>query len=146
MALTKIKGQNFRVFEGDPAAAVVEATNCTVTISGSTEDSSTKDSEAGFAQETITEKSWQVQVESFDASAARIKALLSRMLALTAIDIGFDQTATTAGSQNRTPVGAPFARSGKALLTDLSIVANNRQTITVTEQYTGNGALSADQS
>lgn len=140
MALTKIKGQNFRAFIG--GTAVPEATSCSVTISGSMEDSSTKDSENGFVQEQMTEKSWNVQVDSVDASVATLKALLSRMLSMAAVTVGFDQTETTAGSQNRTAAEADFARSGSAYLTDLSIQANNRTTITISQQYTGTGALS----
>lgn len=140
MSLTKIKGQNFRVFEEQ--SAVVEAQSCQVTITGNMEDATTKDSEGGFMQEQMTEKSWQVQVDHVDASAARIKALLTRMKAMANVAVGFDQTTTTAGTQNRTKANAPFARQGNALLTDLSIQANDRTTITITEQYTGNGALS----
>ena len=139
MSLTKIKGQNFRVFEEQ--SAVVEAQSCQVTITGNMEDATTKDSEGGFTQEQMTEKSWQVQVDHVDASAARIKALLTRMKAMANVAVCFDQTTTTAGTQNRTKANAPFARQGNALLTDLSIQANDRTTITITEQYTGNGAL-----
>ena len=140
MALTKIKGQNFRVFEG--GAAVNEAVNCSVTIQGSTEENTTKDSEGGFMQEQIVEKSWQVQVEHVDASATKLKALLTRIKSMASVAVGWDQTETTAGTQNRTAAEADFARSGQALLTDLTIQANNRTTIQITEQYTGNGALS----
>lgn len=139
MSLTKIKGQNFRVFE--ESSAVIEAQSCQVTITGNMEDATTKDSEGGFMQEQMTEKSWQVQVDHVDASAARIKALLTRMKAMENVAVGFDQTTTTAGTQNRTKANAPFARQGNALLTDLSIQANDRTTITITEQYTCNGAL-----
>ena len=140
--LTKIKGQNFRVFTGGELEAVPEATSCSVTVAANMEDSSTKDSESGFSQEVMVSKSWNLQVQHVDASAATLKKLLSRMLAMQPVDVGFDQTETTAGTQNRTPAGAPFARTGEAYLTDLSIVANNRETIQITEQYTGNGELS----
>jgi len=105
------------------------------------ESSATKDSESGFEQEQMTEKSWSAQVEHVDASVARIKALLTRFKAMTAITVGFDQTTGAAGTMNRTAANASFARSGQAYLTDLSIQANNRTTIQITEQYTGTGAL-----
>jgi tRNA-2-methylthio-N6-dimethylallyladenosine synthase len=41
MALTKVMGQNFRVFVG--GSAVPEATNCQVTIQGNLEDATTKE-------------------------------------------------------------------------------------------------------
>lgn len=139
MALTKLKGQNFRVFED--SSAVVEAQNCSIAINGNMESSATKDSESGFEQEQMTEKSWSAQVEHVDASVARIKALLTRFKAMAAITVGFDQTTGAAGTMNRTAANASFARSGQAYLTDLSIQANNRTTIQITEQYTGTGAL-----
>lgn len=144
MALQKIKGQNFRVFigSGDSAAAVPEATNCSIQISGNMEDNSTKDTESDYTSEQMTSKSWQAQVDSYDADVATLKTLLSRFNAGAAVGVGFDQTETTASTQNRTAANADFARSGMALLTDLSIQANNRATITVSTTYTGTGALS----
>lgn len=139
MALQKIKGQNFRVFVG--SAAVNEAVNCSIQLNGNMEDMSTKDTESDFTSESMTSKSWQVQVDSYDAEATTIKALLARFIAGTAVTVGFDQTETTAGTMNRTAANADFARSGQALLTDLSIQANNRATINISTTYQGTGAL-----
>lgn len=136
----KLMGQNFRVFVG--GNAVPEAVTCTCTVTGNMEDSSTKDSEGGFTQETMTSKSWTVQVEKYDATAATLKNLLTRIKAGAALSVGWDRTDTGDGEMNREALNAAYARSGQALLTDLSIVANNRTTISVTEQYTGTGALS----
>ena len=139
MALTKIKGQNFRAFVA--GSAVVEAVNCSVQITGNMEDNSTKDTESDYTSEQMVSKSWQVQVDSYDATAASIKALLTRFNTGAAVSVAFDQTETTAGSQNRTAAEADFARSGQALLTDLSIQANNRATINISTTYQGTGAL-----
>ena len=144
MALSKIKGQNFRVFvgSGTSAQAVVEAVNCSVSLTGNMEDNSTKDTESDYTSEQMVSKSWQIQVDSYDATAASIKALLTQFNAGAAASVGFDQTETTAGSMNRTAANADFARSGSALLTDLSIQANNRAVINISTTYTGTGALS----
>ena len=139
MALKKIMGQNFRAFVG--GSVVTEATSCSVTISGNMEDASTKDSEHNFSQEQMVSKSWQVQVDSVEATAERLKTLLSRIKASADIAVSFDQTDTAAGTKNSKPMNAAFSRSGRAFLTDLSIQATNRTTISVSEQYTGNGAL-----
>lgn len=139
MALQKIKGQNFRVFVG--SAAVNEAVNCSIQLNGNMEDNSTKDTESDYSAESMTSKSWQVQVDSYDATAASIKALLTRFNAGAAVTVGFDQTETTPGSENRTAANADFARSGSALLTDLSIQATNRATISISTTYQGSGAL-----
>jgi hypothetical protein len=141
--LIKLLGQNFRAFVGGLAAAyaVVEETNMSAQISGNMEDASTKDTENKWAEESMTSKQWQIQVDSLEATAARLKAIITQFNADASVSVGFDQTATTAGGQNRTPSNAPFARSGQAYLTDVSISAPNRQNITVSLTYQGTGAL-----
>lgn len=137
MALTKLMGQNFRAFVG--GSAVPEATSCQVTIQGDVEDASTKDTEGSWNEEQMTSKSWSVQVDDYDASLATLRALITRFNSDSKTTVGWDQTA---GSQNRVAQNAAFARSGQAILNDLSIQANNRQTIQVSCQYQGSGALS----
>lgn len=136
MALTKIMGQNFRAFVG--GSAVPEATNCQVTIQGNLEDGATKDSTGGWNEEMMTSKQWSVQVDDIDASLATLRALITRFNSDSKTTVGWDQTS---GAQNRTAEQAAFARSGQAILNDLSIQANNRQTISVSCQYQGSGAL-----
>jgi hypothetical protein len=136
MALTKIMGQHFRVFVA--GAAVPEAVNCSVTISGNMEDSTTKDTVGSYAQEQMTAKDWNVSVDNIDASLANLRALITRFNSDEKVTVGWDQTA---GTQNRVAQNAPFAKSGQAILNDLSIQANNRTNIQVTCQYQGSGAL-----
>ena len=137
MALTKLMGQNFRAFVG--GSAVPEATSCQVTIQGDVEDASTKDTEGSWNEEQMTSKSWSVQVDDYDASLATLRALITRFNSDAKTTVGWDQTAS---SQNRVAQNAAFARSGQAILNDLSIQANNRQTIQVSCQYQGSAALS----
>ena len=136
MALTKLMGQNFRAFVG--SSAVPEATNCQVTIQGSLEDASTKDTTNSWSEEQMVSKQWSVQVDNVDASLANLRALITGFNSDTKTTIGWDQTA---GAQNREAQNAAFARSGEAILNDLNIQANNRQTIQVSCQYQGSGAL-----
>lgn len=136
MALNKVMGQNFRAFVA--GSAVTEATNCQVTVQGNVEDGSTKDSTGGWNEEQMTSKQWSVQVDSYDASLATLRALITRFNSDSKTTVGWDQTS---GAQNRVAQNADFARSGQAILNDLSIQANNRQTIQVTCQYQGSGAL-----
>lgn len=139
MALKKIMGQNFRVFAG--GAAVDEAMSCSVSISGNMEENTTKDSENSFTQEQMTSKSWQVKVDHVNSEANTLRGLLRMIANGTNATVGFDQTTDAKGTKNQTAANAGFARSGKALLTDLTIQANNRQTISVSCQYNGNGPL-----
>ena len=136
MALTKVMGQNFRAFVG--GAAVIEATNCQCTIQGNMEDGSTKDTVGGWNEEMMTSKQWSVQVDDVDASLATLRALITRFNSDSKTTVGWDQTA---GAQNSVAQHADFARSGQAILNDLSIQANNRTTIQVSCQYQGSGAL-----
>ena len=136
MALTKIMGQHFRVFVA--GAAVPEAVNCSVTINGNMEGSTTKDTVGSYTEEQMTAKDWNVSVDNIDASLANLRALITRFNSDDKVTVGWDQTA---GTQNRVAQNAPFAKSGQAILNDLSIQANNRTNIQVTCQYQGSGAL-----
>lgn len=136
MALQKIMGQHFRVFVG--GNAIPEATNCSVTVSGSMEDSTSKDTVGSYAQEQMTSKDWNVSVDSLDASLATLRALITRFNSDEKVIVGWDQTS---GAQNRVAQNAAFARSGLAILNDLSIQADNRTNIQTTCQYQGSGAL-----
>ena len=136
MALNKVMGQNFRAFVA--GSAVPEATNCQVTVQGNVEDGSTKDSTGGWNEEQMTSKQWSVQVDNVDSSLASLRALITRFNSDAKTNVGWDQTS---GAQNRVAQNAAFARSGQAILNDLSIQAGNRQTIQVSCQYQGSGAL-----
>lgn len=129
-------GQNFRVFVA--GAAVPEATNCSITLQGNMDDASTKDSTGGWNEEEMTSKQWSVQVDNVDASLASLRALITRFNSDLKTTVGWDQTA---GAQNREAQNADFARSGQAILNDLTIQADNRTTIQVSCQYQGSGAL-----
>ena len=139
MALKKLKGQNFRAFVG--GNAVPEASSCQVSITGNMEDSKTKDSEGSFGMEQMTSRSWSVQVDSYEATADSLIAVIQQFVSDGKVTVGWDETATTADTQNRTPNNAAFARSGQAILNDFTIQANNRTNIQVTRQYMGSGAL-----
>lgn len=139
MALNKLKGQNFRTFVG--GKAIPEASSCQVSITGNMESSKTKDSEGSFEQEQMTSRSWSVQVDSYEATADSLIAVILQFLSDEKVTVGWDETKVVTGSQNRTPNNAAFARSGQAILNDFTIQANNRTNIQVTRQYMGSGAL-----
>lgn len=139
MALKKLKGQNFRAFAG--GNAVPEASSCQVSITGNMESSKTKDSEGSFEQEQMASRSWSVQVDSYEATADSLIAVINQFVSDEKVTVGWDETKVGATSQNRIPNNAAFARSGLAILNDFTIAANNRTPIQVTRQFTGSGAL-----
>ena len=143
MSIVRIKGQNFRAFRGDDEDqyAVAEATSCQVTISGNMEDSTTKDSEGGWNEEQMTSKQWSVQVDDVDASVASLRALITQFNSDVKPTVGWDRTTTEQGGHNRSAAGEDLARTGLAILNDLSISASNRSTINISCQYQGSGSL-----
>lgn len=138
--MSKIKGQNFRLLLA--GSAVPEETNVSITLTGNTEDTSTKDTEGLFTQETIVSTAWQAQVDSFQAEPAQLRAILTMFNAAAEVAVGWDQTTGAAGTQNRTPANANFKRSGNALLNDFTMQFDDRATVTTQLQFQGTGALS----
>ena len=135
--MSKIKGQNFRLLQN--AAAIPEATNCSITLQGNTEDTSTKDTEGLFAQEAIVSNQWSAQVDTYQSDTAALRSIISMFIAAQAVPVGWDQTG---GAQNRVAQNANFKRSGQALLNDFTMNFNDRETGGLSLQFQGTGALS----
>ena len=135
-----LKGQNLRVLvhDGDNVFKVIAmATNCVITETNNTEESSTKDDVGLAAKPTTTNKSWQVQVESLNVLDAA--DMLTAIKNQTAFLLAWDQTAT---SNNQTAQQASFSRRGTAYISDLTLNFNDRETVSLSLQFQGTGALS----
>ena len=130
-----LKGQNLRVFVG--SSVVAQATNCVITLTNNTDDTSSKDDVGMAAKPSVTTKSWQVQVDSLDVSD--IGTFLTAIKNSTAFTLTWDETSTT---DNTTAQEADFARTGSAYLTDASFVFNDREYSTKSLQVTGTAAIS----
>ena len=135
--MSKIKGQNFRLLQN--SNAIPEATNCSITLQGNTEDTSTKDTEGFFTQETVVSNQWNAQVDTYQSDTSALRSIISLFIAAQPIPVGWDQTA---GAQNRVKQNANFKRSGNALLNDFTMNFNDRETVAVSLQFQGTGALS----
>ena len=132
--MSKIKGQNLRVLVN--GAVVAKATNCTITITGNTEDVSTKDDVGNATSESVTSRSWQLQVETFNE--VNIPTLIAAWKESTLFTLGWDQTS---GDSNATPEKASFNRTGYGYLTDASFSFNDRSIISSNITFTGSGAI-----
>ena len=128
MAIT-LKGQNFRILTYDATASkfkcVGMATNCTVNLTANTDDASTKDDIGGAQKPTVTNKSWQVSVESLSVADQKFTLL-------------WDEVSTV---DNQLPLQAGFARTGSAYLNDVTFNFNDRENASKSLQFTGVGQL-----
>ncbi len=138
-----IKGQNLRVMVGGKCIAM--ATSCTFHISAQVESSSTKDDANDFEVNEVTGLSWDASTDSLvtltdnGTNGELPTDLMSLIINKTMVTLTFD---TTAGTNNRTAQNSAIKKSGSAYVTDFSVTAQNRQTSTLTVQFTGTGALS----
>ena len=124
MAVTKLMGEHYRVFKG--GSAVAEESNCSVTIQGNLEESGSKDVTGSYSKQDMVSKQWSVQVDSQDATLATLRGMITAFNSDNKVTVGWDQAD---GTNNQEAQNADFARSGSAILNDLSIVMNNRQPI-----------------
>lgn len=138
--MATLKGQNLRILTIDEttnkAKCIAMATSCTITLTGNTDDASTKDDVGMASKPTITSKSWSVQVESLDVSDAG--AMLTAIKNLTPFTLMWDQTLET---DNQTYDEATFARQGKAFINDLTLNFNDRENSAKSVQFTGTGGI-----
>jgi predicted secreted protein len=136
--MTTLKGQNIRVLlqDGTKYKVVGKSTNCTVTLTGNSDDASTKDDVGMASKPEITSKSWSVQVESLDVTDTA--AVLNAIKNLTPFTLIWDETAT---ADNQTAQAAGYSRKGQAYMNDVTFNWNDRENSTKQLQFTGTGAL-----
>ena len=138
--MTKIKGQNLRLMiDGKCVAA---ATSCSVHLTASLEDASTKDNTGDWQEQEATGKSWDMSVDALvvvdKTDTTGLQAFDITKLIGTTVEVTFQQTE---GDQNRIAAANGTKFTGKAIVNDVSITAGNRQNATYTCQLTGNGEL-----
>ena len=136
--MATLKGQNIRILlqDGTKFKVVGKSTNCTVTLTGNTDDASSKDDVALASKPEITSKSWSVSVESLDVTDTA--AVLNASKNLTPFTLIWDETAT---ADNQTAQAAAYSRRGQAYLNDVTFNWNDRENSTKQLQLTGSGAL-----
>lgn len=136
--MATLKGQNIRVLlqDGTKFKVVGKSTNATVTLTGNTEDASTKDDVAMAAKPEVISKSWSVSVESLDVTDAG--AILTAVKSLTPFTLIWDEVAA---ADNQTALAATFARKGSAFLNDVTFTWNNRENAVKSLQFSGSGEL-----
>lgn len=143
--MATLKGQNFRVLTYDSTASKYKvlgmSTNCVVTLTANTDESSTKDDVGLASKPEVISKSWSIQVDTLNVVDAA--AMLTAIKAMNPLTILFDEVSTV---DNQTALGAAVARTGQAYINDLTLTFNDRENSAKSIQLTGSGALSKVQS
>lgn len=112
------------------------ATDCTVHIAATLEDSSTKDDTSGAPNQEFVGYTYDISSESLFAVDGSID-MLQTMMAGQPVAFDFEQTN---GDKNQVKVKSLV--SGKVLLNDASFKATNKQKATASFQAQGVGSLS----
>ena len=137
--MTTLKGQNLRILfnsSGNRYQVIGKSTNCTVTLTGNTDDTSTKDQVDMFSKPEIVLKSWSVQVDSLDVIDTSV--ILNAINNSTPFTLIWDEVDT---ADNQTAQAAAYARKGQAYLNDVTFNWNDRENSTKQLQFTGIGQL-----
>lgn len=138
--MATLKGQNFRVLLYNSTASkwsvIAMATNCSITLGTSTDESSTKDDTGMASKPEVVSKNWSVQVDSLDVSD--VGAMLTAIKSSTKFQLLWDETSTT---DNQTPAVADFARVGSAYIADATFTFDDRTNSAKSIQFQGVGGL-----
>lgn len=144
-----LKGQNLRlkIGSGTSQKFVAFATTCTVHVSATLEDSSTKDSTGDWQKQEITGMAWDFSTDALfsvdeDSTGHNATGALDLVLAKNKVFVEFE--VGTSGAKNRSAGTTTY--SGWAWVNDISITAANRQNATYSIQGQGDGALSVGRS
>lgn len=142
-----VKGQNFRVFATVDGAkkAIAFARSCSLHVSQTLEDSSTKDTTGMWQEQEVTGLAWDGSVDALyavgsdDTAALSGNEVLDMVIAAGTVEVEFD---CTSGTKNRV-IQAGKKYSGKAFFNDYNSTHGNRANSTYTAQFTGTGALTS---
>ena len=132
--MATLKGQNFRLLQQDPVSGKFRcfgmSTNASINQSANTDDATTKDVLGMASMPTVTSKSAQISVETLTISnAVELLAAIASGVPFTLI---WDEVSTV---NNQTPIGAPFARTCKAYLNDITLNLNDRENTATSLQF-----------
>ena len=140
--MATVKGQNLRVLLGSSTSnlkCVAAAQTCSLRVDAVAESTGSKDVSNDWDTKEITRIDWEVTVEALvtlgtDSTGTQLQNLT----------VGNTYTlrlSQTNGSQNRSQVANALQMTGKAILTDLSVTAQDNQESTFSAKFIGDGEL-----
>ena len=146
--MATIKGQNLRILVGTAVnnrKCIAAATSCTLHLSAVVGEKSTKDSDNDWIEQEITGLAWDVQTEALITTGGDSGAVdVDELVVGETYRVLFSPTN---GSQNRNTTGliSRIQCYGKAILSDLTLVATDRDNSTWSATFTGTEDLTRPQ-
>ena len=141
-----MKGQNLRLFfkesgtSGGTKKPIAKAQECSYDSDVQTESDASKDTTGDWEHVQVTGKSYSMSAScDFDTNADTGAWTVAAILNLLGTNVDFD-FAEASGDKNRTAGSAVI--SGTAMITKVSISSVNRQKITASLNFVGQGAPS----
>lgn len=141
--MATIKGQNLRILLGTSSSnlkCISVAQSCVLHVSAQVGESSSKDSPSEWQEQEITAINWDVQVDALITMTADGGVLVSGLTVGETYVLRLSQTA--ASGNNRTQIANRLQLTGEAILSDLTLVAKDKDFATWSAKFTGDGALS----
>ena len=140
--MATVKGQNLRVLAGSTTSnlkCIAAAQSCSLRVDAIAESTGSKDVANDWDKKEITQIDWEVTVEALvtigtDGTGTQLQDL----------ECGQKYTlrlSQTNGQQNRSQVANALQMTGRAILTDLSITAQDGEQSTYTAKFIGDGDL-----
>lgn len=131
-----VKGQNLRVFIGNGnSKPIAAALSCELSVQMNVKAYSTKDDTDDFVHNQVVSLTWSLRAQNVVTNDAEVNALgAADLMALVGTEVHV-QLATANGEQNREQETMMLA--GDAILSDVSITAQNRQRGTCDITLTG---------
>lgn len=143
--MATIKGENLRILMGADTqhlTCVAASTNAVVHLSLQVEEDTTKDTVDDWIEQSPVAINWDAQVDALVLLDSQETGVTVDDLVVGQVYVlRFSQTATTAGTQNRTPITNVIQLTGSAILSDLQLTAQDQDIATYSAKFTGTGDL-----
>ena len=140
--MATIKGQNLRILVGADTSSlkcVAAAQSCELRIDAIVESTGSKDEDGVWDTKDVTQLDWELTCDALVTIGTDLTGTqLANLTVGQTYTVRLSQTGST---QNRTQTANRLQLTGKAILSDLQVSAQNRKQATYTAKFTGDGDL-----
>ena len=140
--MTTIKGQNLRILVGDNTSSlkcVAAAQSCELRIDAIVESTGSKDEDGAWDTKEVTQLDWELTCDALVTIGTDLTGTqLANLTVGQTYTVRLSQTGST---QNRTQTANRLQLTGKAILSDLQVSAQNRKQATYTAKFTGDADI-----